>query len=124
MTGILLGILGLAIVGFIIVRTDHRFWSNKARYREKNGLLQYKGEVGWENVRVWSKEEKERSVKITDCIRGRVFEKKYTGYGVEHVPYSQENLEYYKKNYPTYKDITLNQEDIIDTENDYLKFTI
>lgn len=121
MLKVLLVILGLTVICFILIRTDHRFGKNKARYREKNGRLQYKGEIGWENVRVWSKEEKTRSVKITDCIRGRVFEKSYRGYGVEHVLYSEEALEHYKTTYPTYKDIMENQDEIIDTENDYLK---
>ena len=60
MLKVLLVILGLTVICFILIRTDHRFGKNKARYREKNGRLQYKGEIGWENVRVWSKEEKTR----------------------------------------------------------------
>lgn len=122
MLKLVLILLGLIVICYVFIRTDHRFGKNKARYREKNGVLQYKGDAGWENIRVWSKVEKNRVVKITDCVRGKVFEKTYRGYGVENVRYSEETEEHYKTLYPTYRDIEKNQEEIIDTENDYLKF--
>jgi len=112
----------LVICVFVIKFTKgYNFLKTKTKYREKDGILQYRGSMSWQDVKFWSEDIKDRHVIINDCTRCVDFEKNYSGPGIESVKYSEDILKHYKEKYPTIKDIRDDQDEVMEIECNYIK---
>lgn len=124
-------VLGI-IFGFVILWGLDVFvkpwYKNKQpiRFKEsQNRIYYFSIRFGcWRPVYVWSDEDKERDLLITDTIRGLTYMHKYIGKGREYIIHNHENLNHICSLFKTNKEIDDEQIRLIDKENNYLRQVI
>ena len=120
-------IMGAAIilaVGGVIIDGYRSCYSKPKFRRGPDGFVEYKSmrfKPTWKKVCIWVHDEEERTVKIHDTIRNRVYDVKYNGPGRAYLRYDNDGWKNYMADFKRIKDLELNQEKLIDDENEIIK---
>ena len=121
---LIMGAAFILVVGNVIIDGYRSFYSKPKFRRSEDGFVEYKSmrfKPTWKKVCIWVRDEEERTVKIHDTIRNRVYDVKYIGPGRAYLRYDNDNWKNYLDNFKRIKDLEDNQNKLIDDENEIIK---
>lgn len=121
---LIIGAAFVLVVGNVIIDSYRSFYSKPKFRRSEDGFVEYKSmrfKPTWKKVCIWVRDEEERTVKIHDTIRNRVYDVKYNGPGRAYLRYDNDNWKKYMDNFKRIKDLEDNQDKLIDDENEIIK---